>query len=343
MKTKAWLLCLLLSLMLCACNGDGQATGDGQQGTSDADTTAGEEQIATDTDTTIEGVEVTSDALDTDESVTPEVTDGTSGSEEAEPPAEPVDDGLTYTLNTDGQSYSVTDCRPDLTVAIIADTYMGLPVTKIGADVFKDVQLTSVTIPEGITTIGAYSFHRSPLTNIKLPESLTFIGENAFSLCYDLTSINIPDAVTHIGNDAFYNCTKLFETHDGIAYVDGWAVQYTVSADPDSWELTLQEGTVGIGERVLEFVFGMEYAVIPDSVKYICKSAFSSCEDLNTVYYGGTAAEWEQISIAYSEEPDEYTSDALTSATVYYYSVERPVDGNNAWYYDDDGVPTRWD
>ena len=63
---------------------------------------------------------------------------------------------------------------------------------------------------------------------------------------------------------------------------------------------------------------------------------------MNTVYYGGTAEDWKQISITHSEDPEEYSLDVLTSATVYYYSAKNTENGGNTWYYDDDGIPTKW-
>ena len=73
---------------------------------------------------------------------------------------------------------------------------------------------------------------------------------------------------------------------------------------------------------------------IPDSVTSISIYAFYSCENLTSVYYTGTASEWEKIEI------DFYNSD-LTDATRYYYSETQPTDSGNYWRYVD-GVPTVW-
>ena len=77
--------------------------------------------------------------------------------------------------------------------------------------------------------------------------------------------------------------------------------------------------------------------VIPISVAVIGGYAFEGCDNLTSVYYGGTAEDWANIAIGtYNED--------LTNATRYYYvenEVDVPQDGGNYWHYVD-GVPTAW-
>ena len=68
---------------------------------------------------------------------------------------------------------------------------------------------------------------------------------------------------------------------------------------------------------------------------------FRDCDSLTSVYYKGTAEEWDEISISSG-------SALLTDATLYYYSESEPnlnVDGTayvgNYWRYVD-GVTTPW-
>ena len=75
---------------------------------------------------------------------------------------------------------------------------------------------------------------------------------------------------------------------------------------------------------------------ISDSVTSIGDYAFYECSGLKTVYYKGTAAEWEKISIGYDNSN-------LKSATRYYYSETKPTTSGNYWHYDADGVtPVIW-
>ena len=72
----------------------------------------------------------------------------------------------------------------------------------------------------------------------------------------------------------------------------------------------------------------IESISISDSVTSIGKNAFYYCNSLSTVYYGGTAEEWADISI------DSTGNDKLTSATVYYYTETEPALNEDETAYD---------
>ena len=67
---------------------------------------------------------------------------------------------LTFTLNSDGESYSVTACNTSAVgKLVIPETYNGRPVTGIGVAAFRDCTgLTGITIPDSVTSIGASAF-----------------------------------------------------------------------------------------------------------------------------------------------------------------------------------------
>lgn len=79
--------------------------------------------------------------------------------------------------------------------------------------------------------------------------------------------------------------------------------------------------------------------IIPNSVEVVGYLAFDGCGALTSVYYTGTAAEWEEITIG-SFNPE------LEDATTYYYvenAADVPQDGGNYWHYGTDGVtPVVW-
>jgi hypothetical protein len=95
-----------------------------------------------------------------------------------------------------------------------------------GGNLFLNgIQVTTLTIPDGVTEIKHYTFYgfagitdvqfnqvttigRSAfnsnhgLTDITIPEGVTIINPNAFNYCTSLQSISIPESVTAIGNRA---------------------------------------------------------------------------------------------------------------------------------------------
>lgn len=79
-------------------------------------------------------------------------------------------DGLQYTLNSDGSSYSCTGIGTAIDAnVVIAKVYSGLPVTSIGSSAFSGCSgLISITIPGSVTSIGSSAFSGcSGLTKIE--------------------------------------------------------------------------------------------------------------------------------------------------------------------------------
>ena len=76
----------------------------------------------------------------------------------------------------------------------------------IAADVFRQCDLTGVTIPGSVTTIGNGAFADCwALENVTIENGVKHIGDSAFALCYEITDMVIPDSVETIGAYAFSN------------------------------------------------------------------------------------------------------------------------------------------
>ncbi len=141
---------------------------------------------------------------------------------------------------------------------------------------------------------------------------VTTIKDRAFSECNALISVSIGDNITTIGQYAFDDCTALKS-------------------------VVIGNGTMTIEQYAFNNCDNLETVVMGRSVSTIEQYAFYSSNKITTVYYCGTRAEWNDISIG------SYGNSYLTSATRYYYSAEQPVDEGNYWHYDVDGkTPVIW-
>ena len=101
----------------------------------------------------------------------------------------------------DGITYKINPNQKDVTVVKGSEPYAGNIV--IPSTVANDDKTYTVT------HIGYEAFKNSEITSISLPEGLIEIGVRAFSECQDLKQIVIPLSVVNIESEAFIFCFSL--------------------------------------------------------------------------------------------------------------------------------------
>ena len=191
--------------------------------------------------------------------------------------------GLSYSLNEDKTSYSVTGAGTCTdTDIIIPAEYKDLPVTGIADRALAFHRMASITIPDGVTSIGEYAFWGcSALTSVTIPDTVTIIGDSAFEDCGALTSITIPDGVISIGNSAFAYCRALTDitipdSVTSIGYSAFWGCSALTS-------ITIPDSVTSIGNSAFEDCGALTSITIPDSVTSIGDAAFSGCSALTSI------------------------------------------------------------
>ena len=101
--------------------------------------------------------------------------------------------------------------------------------------------------------------------------------------------------------------------------------------------ISIPDGVTEIGSSAFQNCSALKSITIPNGVTKIGERTFWGCPSLKTVYYKGTAKDWNIIKI------DSYTNGSLIIATRYYYSKTKPTEVGNYWHYDSDGVtPVKW-
>ncbi len=204
---------------------------------------------------------------------------------------------LTFTLNDDGESYSVTSCDEAAEgELVIPATYNGLPVTSIDDYSFYCCDsLTSITIPNSVTSIGSGAFNRcTSLTSITIPDSVISIDFCAFKDCGSLTTVRIGDSVTNIDSTAFEGCYNLVEinvsyNNSNYASINGVLfnkdktiiVKYPSGKTTEVYEIP--KGVRNIGNGTFRSCTSIKLVTIPDSVTSIGDFAFEYCTSLTSV------------------------------------------------------------
>ena len=241
-------------------------------------------------------------------------------------------DAVSWALTDDGVLHifglgQMTDYTPSKSMpwyshtSEITSCEMEDGVTSIGGYAFCNCSaLTSITIPDGVTSIGNYAFYGcSKLTSVIIPGSVTSIGICAFRYCRALTDITLHEGVASIGDSAFDSCSKLTSV-----IIPGSVTSIVRSTFIDCSALTsvtIQDGVTSIGNYAFNGCSKLTSITIPGSVTSIGDYAFRYCSNMKDVFYIGTQAQWDKISIGSSNTP-------LTDATRYYVSVAATVQTN---------------
>ena len=164
---------------------------------------------------------------------------------------------------------------------------------------YKDV-ITSLRIESGVTGIGKYAFrYLTNLRTIDVADTVTEIGYGAFAHCSSLEDFVLPDSVTAILDYAFQNCSYLEILHlpDSIENIGTGVFQNCYNLEK-VWlpnQLTWIHNQLFLNDSLLDEIY------IPDTMTRIGTNAFANCPELASsighVYYGGTSAQWKQITI----------------------------------------------
>ena len=179
-----------------------------------------------------------------------------------------TEENLTYTVNDDGQTVTLTNgssATGSITIpAAVEQDGINYPVTSIGDNAFAYCwQLVSVTFSGNIDSIGDCAFENcGALESVTFSGKVDSIGDFAFENCGALESVTFSGDVGSIGYGAFRNCGAL--------------------------ESVTFSGKVGsIGDTAFGFCDALENVTFSGNVGSIGNYAFGSCDALENVTFSG--------------------------------------------------------
>lgn len=125
-------------------------------------------------------------------------------------------DQLTFKLNEDGITYSVTRYNGYGGTVTIPEYYNDMRVTEIKNGAFAGSTVKKIILPETITKIGQSAFQDCvSLKSINIPEFVTEIGHDAFSNCRNLKNVTLPQSLTSIYESSFCYCLDATIRYEG--------------------------------------------------------------------------------------------------------------------------------
>ena len=222
-------------------------------------------------------------------------------------------------------------------------------VITIGDRAFRDCTgLASVEILNGVETIEPYAFVGCiNITDMEFPHSITEIGAHAFDGCTGLESVVIPNSVKSLGDRAFTGCTNLknISLSDSLTMIGAYPFHNTgFYSDESNWDngvlyvgkyLTetngnisndyeVKPGTILISPQSFANCTDLSTLILPKSVIYIGRGAFSDCKALTDVYYSGSVNDRDLITL------ESYLNEYLLDA-VWHYASLRSSDAAELW------------
>lgn len=244
----------------------------------------------------------------------------------------------------------VTDCEDSVTELNLPRILNGSEVSAVGYEAFLGkTGLSSVTFPDTLYTIEPGAFTGCDgLTELLMPTGLSAIGDNAFLHCTSLKNLQLSNTVESIGYRAFAYCPSLTTVHlpASLSSLNAFAFDGNVTAitvDPTSPHFSTLNGVLFDDDRTVlerypsyrslshynipstvltirDYSFAdtqVNSVYIPKSVERIGAGAFSDVP-LGEVYFEGTEAQWEKISISKEDGIYGGNNDALLNARIYY-------------------------
>ncbi|MDD6728777.1 MAG: S8 family serine peptidase [Eubacteriales bacterium] len=110
------------------------------------------------------------------------------------------------TIDTSGNITAYSGEKKNI---VIPDTVNGITPTSVVKEVFKDSDITAVTLPDSVKTLGASCFENCTSLKYIVAEGVeSFTGSSVFFGCSDLRVEAMPN-LKKASDSAFYGCSKL--------------------------------------------------------------------------------------------------------------------------------------
>lgn len=175
-------------------------------------------------------------------------------------------------------------------------------LTHVGALAFYDCsRLTTVDIPEKVRSIGAFAFASCEnLQMLDLGDSLQSIGNDAFHGCWALQDVRLPQSLQMIGDQAFYDCSSITNLviPEKVETLGSAVFAYCTSLV----RAEVQTKLVRLPEWTFFGCTQLSTLILPETITEMGNAALRDCHGLNTVSYGGSSLNMEELKDSIAED-----------------------------------------
>lgn len=166
-------------------------------------------------------------------------------------------------------------------------------VTSIGSSAFCYCSVKSITLPFGLKHIGASAFFYCPnIQQINIPDSVEYIDPYAFSCCKGLHTVQLPASLTLISEELFAECDNLrnLSIPDAVTEIGANAFLRCTAFILE----TLPSGIQRIGAAAFENCGNIESLALPGTLESIGEAAFNGTA-IDKASFAGTPERWTAI------------------------------------------------
>ncbi len=221
--------------------------------------------------------------------------------------------GLEGEENGDGIVITEIKRQDEFHTMQVPEVINGKTVVAIGAGGCSSItskHAETVVFPATVTSVGESAFAEISEVQLIFQGTITSIAESSFENCLTLTQISLGEGIKEIPYRAFFGCSALKT-------------------------INIPNGTEKIKENAFEDCKSMITLVLPSTLTSVENGAFKDCDALKTVFFGGTKAQFDAITVA-----DGNTE--FKNAAVSFYSEEKPTAEGSFWHYDKNNNPILW-
>ena len=195
--------------------------------------------------------------------------------------------------------YTLKEVYNNSALDITAGSYIYGNVAEYAVKVHNSSESESIFDDESGFAIadGVLYGYRGSATNIIIPETVTSVAEYAFAGNDQIISVSIPSGVTSIGWYAFLGCSNLVS----VTFAEGSELTsiggYAFSGCSNLTSIEIPAGVTSIGDGAFYECSNLENVTFAEGSKLtsIENNAFNGCSSLETIYYNGTAEQWNAI------------------------------------------------